>query len=221
MAAQLPGTVVFCGHRRSGVKLLMRRVLEYMLDRPQAADEAETLELEFYLASPDPIWAPFSGDPRVKNTAIRGVDGKLEMSHSLMGRLKASTMTKPNAHLIVVFEAPPINNDSWVWPFLMANASDYNVSVLMYKTTPPTDFYPAWRFEDLAHAAVFTWDASPSVRESVYKCFTSSFGKQEDWERHYQKMTNEPTPGAGAVVIEYRGSGNIAYAVPVPAVVKI
>jgi len=225
MAAQLPGTIVFCGHKKSGIKLLMRRTLEHMLDRPQSADDAEFMEVEIYMASPDPVWTSVK-DGRTQDSRIKfwisGIDRPPKPSDALMKRMDSET--RPESHLIVVLQDHLNFFASGLWYHLMEHSSDYNVSFLIHSNMAPMmdeQRIVDARIEDNAHVAVIAWDASPEAREKVYKTFATSFGKQEDWEKHYQKITSEPTPGANAVVIEYGGIGNVAYGVSIPRVASL
>ena len=211
MAAQLPGAVVFCGHRRSGITILMRRVVEYLINRPQSSDG---VDVEVYTASPDPLWTDIVG-PRVK-LCVAGHDGDFQMSDALQERARSET--RPQSHLVVVLQG--MSCLSYSWKFLMAHACDYNVSIFVHCTVAPKagadGFCEDSRAEDNVHAAVIAWDASPEARARIHRGFATSFGTQEEWEKHYRSMTGEPAPGSSAVVIEYGGPSNVAYGVAIP-----
>lgn len=213
MAKQLPGTIVFCGHKRSAVKPLMVGLLEYLLFRPQMAEDADEVQVEIYTASPDPVYFDLAVDPRV-HMIVTGFTRSGCPSAKLLDR--ASSQTRPETHLIVVLQDMEDYMDDFFWNKMMEHAANFNVSLLIHSNVaprPPT--LGSGRVEDLTNAAILArWDASSESRERMHSTFATSFCKKEGWDQLLQRLTNDPITGAGALVIEYGGTNNIAYGVP-------
>lgn len=243
MASLLPGTIMFCGHRKTGLSILMRRLVEHLIDRPQTSDEAEELYVQIYTNSPDPLWTTImdgrTGDSRIR-LEVGGLDCNLyEMLPALSTRL--NSQTRPDSHMIVVLDNVMVDYASnFAWSYLMQYAYDYNISFLAHTYTAPSlnrkmsacvhlgplqtdpeETFCKNRVEDLCLAAVVAWDASGIARENIWKVFGTSFGTREEFEKHYQKLTTtqgQESAGTSAMIIEYRGTSNFAYNCTIPKI---
>jgi hypothetical protein len=167
------------------------------------------MEVEIYTPSPNPIWTSINDgrkDSRIK-LIVSGwgwQKGAPKPSPNLMKRMNSDE--KPISHLIVVLDG---GSNHPQWEFLIQHASDYNISFLIYSTPKQLEYTC---YENI-NAAVFAWDATPSAREQIYKTFATSFGEEQEWEKHYRKLTCSSVPGSGIVVIQYDGVANTAFGV--------
>ncbi|MDR3541651.1 MAG: hypothetical protein P4L69_11905 [Desulfosporosinus sp.] len=214
MMLNMPGTIMFCGHRKTGLKQLMRLLVEYVLDRPQAAEEAEDLYVEIYLSSPDPLWTSIKDgrkDSRI-NIFTPSYGSEVSMSSTTIKRLADGQ--KPKSHLIVVIDDSVNIWNREIWHLLASRAADYNITCLLYCSQALPE---KMKFiEDTVNAVAIPWFISPESRTAVYKVFATCFGKEEEWEEHYKRIT----AAGSAVVIEYKGSVVTAYGVKLPLAEK-
>lgn len=239
MASLLPGTIVFCGHNKSNVSILMRRLVEHLIDRPQASEDAEELSVQIYLGSPNPLWTTMM-EGRGAYKCVRYIIDGIDRSYSDMLpqlKMRLNSDARPANHMIVVLDGVDADYAAKIdWGFLMRNAYNYNVSFLVHSCIAPilsyrppsSGFYKGdanedaarkYRIDDQCTAAVLAWDASDLARENNWKVFGMSFGPREEFEKHYQKLTTEVVaagPGGAAMIIEYRGVSNFAYTCGIP-----
>ena len=222
-----PGCIVFCGHRKTNLSVLMRRFVDYMLDRPQSSDAAEELAVEVYTSTPDPLWTGIldgrSADARIKVEVLSmlcACDDHIFLPHRLESRFGSAK--KPSNHLIVVMDHLGSNYmESDMIRYMMRSACDFNVTLLLRTYTPPQCVDA--RMEDHANVVVLAWDAEPNARKKAWETFGTSFGTEEEFGNLYKSLTTAKgasTPSM-ALVMEYGGAANIAYGCNIPRVVTV
>jgi hypothetical protein len=238
MASLMPGSIVFCGHRKTNLSTLMRRYVDYMLDRPQSAESAEELSVEIFVPAPDPVWTSImDGRPDGTDARIELHVGTLDhnvcdVSPKLNARLNSGK--RPKDHMIVVFDHAPSNyTANYTWQHILRYASDYNMSVLVRSNTAPemgtAEYNDVKRIDDIATVAVIAYDPCPDAKDKIYEVFGTSFGSKDKEEKEkmsfmeiYHKFTytteteKSESFGTHAMIIEYRGTGNVAYDCGIP-----